>query len=223
MLTSMLQPHSLRSWDGLAAPAPWSLRVDLGSVGRCPDQPDLTIVSGDGSGSVAAPGGADPIGNRYQEASIAFGMLRRCRCGGCMASIAHFDTPAGDVAPGKLADREFQKEFKAGLRDPPDGMGVSLIGPSLAKAEQIARDHPQHRTRLVVLTDWALFDSFDYVERLKAFPGRVLAVGLGRMPPPELNSESVAMLQVTHGDAPGTVARALFKELVRDRPGAAKS
>jgi len=220
MLRATLQPHSIRAWEGLRDPSPWKLRVDLGPVGRCADTPDLTLLAFDGSGSIAASGGKDPVGNRYEEARIPLERLRRCRCGACLAGLVHFDYPAGYIAPGTLADREFQRTLQAGLRDPLDGMGVSLIGPSLTKATELAAAHPDHAARLVVFSDWELFDSFDYTARLLRFPGEVLAVGLGCTPPLSLKSESVTTLRIDHGDPPGATARALFGALVSNRPGA---
>jgi hypothetical protein len=220
MLSSVLQPHSLRAWEDSGARTGWRLRVDLGSVGRCPDRPDLIIHISDGSGSITAPGGKDPIGNRWEEAQIAFDRLKRCRCGRCLGGVVHFDTPAGGIEPGPLGDRAFQRKLRTALRDPVDGFGVSLIGPSLLKAEQIAHAHTGHSARLVILTDWELFDTFDYIDRIRKFPGSVLAVGLGATPPSALETETVTSLRIDHADPPGTVARAVFGALISNRVGA---
>jgi len=220
VLTATLQPSRLNTWTGLIPPKEQRLNVQLGWSGRCPKEPDLTIVLFDDSGSVSAPGGGDPIGNRYAEASLAFWKLNNCDCGTCLAAIRHFDTPTGDVGPGPLGRRWFQSFLKGGLQHPEGAAGISLLGPSLEAAEEIASNHPNHTPHLVVFSDWDLFDPPGYLERLEAFPGEVFAVGLGTAPPKALESDHVRVLTVQSTDPPGVVARALFGALVSSRPGA---
>ncbi len=84
-------------------------RLQLGWPGFCPRQPRLVLPIFDDSGSVSLPGGGDPVGNRYQEAQLAFEVLQQwCACGKCLAAVLHFDTPHGDVNPGKLRSSTLQ-------------------------------------------------------------------------------------------------------------------
>ena len=193
--------------------------IELGWPGFCPRQPRLVLPIFDDSGSISLPGGGDPVGNRYQEAQLAFEALQEwCSCGKCLAGVLHFDTPQGDVDPGKLRSRAFQQHLKRGLRVPRFAAGSSVLGPSLTRAEEIAASFPKHEVRLVVLTDWQLFDTDNALDRLHSFPGTVLAIGLNADPPSEADDDIVG-LRIGHGHPPGAVARALFGELTVGRRG----
>ena len=196
-------------------------KMRLGHAGRCPAVPTLTIILFDDSGSVAMPGGTDPIGNRYAETRAAFKALQVCDCMKCSAAIRHFDTPHADAGPSRLGQRRSQAQLANALCIPASAEGSSLITNALAEAERIASQHPHHASRLVVFTDWDLFDPPGYIERLIDFPGTVLAVGVGANVPSELKGANVTALRVDYSDKPGAVARAVFRELVSDRPGSA--
>ena len=194
--------------------------IDLGWPGFCPRQPRLVLPIFDDSGSVSLPGGGDPVGNRYEEAQLAFTALQEwCTCGKCLGGVLHFDTPRGDVAPGKLRSPTFQLHLARGLRIPRFAAGSSILGPSLTRAEEIAMSFPKHEVRLVVLTDWQLFDTDNVLNQLRSFPGTVLAIGLNTNPPIAADDDSIVGLRVGHDDPPGAVARALFGELTVGRRG----
>jgi hypothetical protein len=194
--------------------------IELGWPGFCPRQPRLVLPIFDDSGSVSLPGGGDPVGNRYQEAQLAFEALQEwCTCGKCLGGVLHFDTPRGDVDPGKLRSPTFQQHLTRGLRVPRFAAGSSVLGPSLTRAEEIAASFPKHEVRLVVLTDWQLFDTDNVLDRLRSFPGAVLAIGLNMDPPIAADGENIVGLRVGHDDPPGAVAHALFCELTVGRRG----
>ena len=194
--------------------------IELGWPGFCPRQPRLMLPVFDDSGSVSLPGGGDPVGNRYEEAQLAFEALQGwCTCGKCLGGVLHFDTPRGDVAPGKLRSPTFQQHLARGLRVTRFATGSSILGPSLSRAEEIAAGFPKHEVRLVVLTDWQLFDTDNVFDRLRRFPGAVLAIGLNTDPPIAADDDEIVGLRVGHDDPPGAVARALFGELTVGRRG----
>ena len=194
--------------------------IDLGWPGFCPRQPRLVLPIFDDSGSVSLPGGGDPVGNRYEEAQLAFEALQEwCTCGKCLGGVLHFDTPRGDVDPGKLRSATFQQHLTRGLRVPRFAAGSSILGPSLTRAEEVAASFPKHEVRLVVLTDWQLFDTDNVLDRLRSFPGAVLAIGLNTDPPIAADDDNIVGLRVGHDDPPGAVARALFGELTVGRRG----
>ena len=194
--------------------------IELGWPGFCPRQPRLVLPIFDDSGSVSLPGGGDPVGNRYEETQLAFEALQEwCSCGKCLAGVLHFDTPRGDIDPGKLGSHRFQEQLKRDLRIPRGAAGSSFLGPSLTRAEEIAARFPKHEVRLVVLTDWQLFDPDNILERLRSFAGTVLAIGLNADPPGAADDNNIVGVRVGHDDPPGAVARALFGELTVGRRG----
>lgn len=194
--------------------------IELGWPGFCPRQPRLVLPTFDDSGSVSLPGGGDPVGNRYEEVQLAFEALQEwCSCGKCLAGVLHFDTPRGDVDPGKLRSPTFQQQLTRGLRVPRFAAGSSVLGPSLTRAEELAASFPKHEVRLVVLTDWQLFDTDNVLERLRQFPGAVLAIGLNTNPPVAAGDDTIVGLRIGHDDPPGAVARAMFGELTVGRRG----
>lgn len=219
-----LAPHLQPSGLVGEIPRPRKLKkketIELGWPGFCPRQPRLVLPIFDDSGSVSLPGGGDPVGNRYEEARLAFEALQKwCSCGKCLAGVLHFDTPRGDVHPGKLHSRAFQQQLRRGLRIPRFAGGSSILGPSLTRAEGVAARFPNHEVRLVVLTDWQLFDTDNHLERLGNFPGAVLVIGLNASPPAPVDGDNIVGLRVGHDDPPGAVARALFGELTVGRRG----
>jgi hypothetical protein len=194
--------------------------IHLGWPGFCPRQPRLVLPIFDDSGSVSLPGGGDPVGNRYEETQLAFEALQEwCSCGKCLGGVLHFDTPRGEVDPGKLRSPTFQLHLRSGLRVPRFAAGSSVLGPSLTRAEEMAASFPKHEVRIVVLTDWQLFDTENVFDRLRSFPGRVLAIGLNTNPPIPADDDNIVGLRVGHDDPPGAVARALFGELTVGRRG----
>lgn len=196
------------------------LSFGLGRAGICSLHPSLTTLIFDDSGSVTASGGTDPIGNRYGEAKAAFAdLVGRCICRKCLGAVVHFDTPKGDVSPGLIDSKLFQRQLERTLQPPLGGAGSSFLLPALEKAEQFAALRPKHQARLVIFTDWALFDCdlSGLYDRLANFPGSVLAVALAGEAP-DLGP-TVRRLEIRHTDASGTVARVIFNELTRGRRG----
>lgn len=218
-LTPHLQPSALVGEMPRQVKQRRNEPIELGWPGFCPRQPRLVLPIFDDSGSVSLPGGGDPVGNRYQEAQRAFEALREwCSCGKCLGGVLHFDTPRGDVDPGRLRSTSFQGQLARGLRIPRGAAGSSVLGPSLTRAEDIAAHFPKHEVRLVVLTDWQLFDTDNVLERLHNFPGTVLTMGLNANPPTGIDDDIVG-IRIGHEDPPGAVARAMFVELTVGRRG----
>jgi hypothetical protein len=192
--------------------------IRVGRPGRCPDEPVLLIELFDNSGSVV--GGNDPIGQRYLEAWTAISRVgARCRCGKDLVATLHFDTPtSGDLDPTPIT-KQHLAHVRRSLAVPPDGAGISCLGPSLTAARRIADAHPSHHVVLVALTDFLLFD--DFLDQFIAFPGDVHAVVLSAQPPPRLvDAQTVTVTRVDYGSRPGAVARAVFTALTHTRPNA---
>jgi len=192
--------------------------IKVGRPGRCPEQPVLLIALYDNSASVT--GGNDPIGQRFLEASVAIARVgARCRCGQDLVATLHFDTPTSLDLPPTPITKPHQKEIVHSLAVPPDGAGVSLLGPSLAAARSIVSRHANHRAVLVVLSDFELFD--DHLVEMISFPGDVHAVVMRATPPAALADSTTATVTcVDYASRPGTVARALFTGLTTGRIGA---
>jgi hypothetical protein len=183
--------------------------------------PTLLIAVFDNSGSVMGPQGTDALSNRYAEVEHAFSVVARRGSPRELGAIIHFDTPSsGEVAPTPLT-RQGLVRLRAGLHPPTDGAGTSDLGPSLARATELAKRHPEHETTLVVLSDFFLTDSDPgtVLSDLAAFSGTVHAVVLGGRPTAGLLSKDITTTVVTHESRPGVVARALFAGLVAHRPG----
>lgn len=195
-------------------------RVQLGDPGSCPVHGTLLIMVFDNSASLSGPAGADPISNRYAEASHAIRTIsKRCTCGNELVAVLHFDSPtAADVVPTTLGRRGGQIVEK-GLHAPPDGAGSSVLLPSLELAHRTAADNSDHDATLVVFSDFDLLDSNPAVSlsRLNEFPGDVHAVVLGRKIPDGLLHPRIKITHVAPGDLPGAVARALFDSLITSR------
>ncbi len=194
-------------------------QITVGKPGRCPEKPVLLIELFDNSGSVL--GGNDPVGQRFLEAFIAISRVgAKCQCGKDLTVTLHFDTPtSGDLEPTSIT-KVNQEKISRSLAIPPDGRGVSLLGPSLIAAQRLAEQYRRtHNVVLVVLSDFLLFD--DFLSELIAFPGDVEAVVLQATPPQELiDAPTVTVTHVNYGSRPGIVARAIFTALTRTRPQA---
>jgi hypothetical protein len=193
---------------------------DLGDPGRPPEYPTLLIVIADDSGSVIAPAGTDPLSNRYEEARRAFKVVARHGRTHELGAVIHFDTPtSSDVLAAELTRRGL-RQLTTGLRVPPDAAGASVLGPSLHEAVRLARAYPEHRTSLLVLSDFQLFDPDlgAVLAELAAFPGDIHAVVLGALLPEGLLDQRVHITQIGYDDQPGAVARAVFVSLTIHRP-----
>lgn len=223
---SGLQPSRIAAGAVLGHPSPARSesrhRLFVGDPGHCPGHPNLTIAIFDDSGSVIAPAGSDPVSNRYAEAGAAFAALaRRCRCGRCLAAVLHFDL-VGGAGPLPLK-RRVPHALQQALAIPPGAAGTSLLGPSLGAAARMVDRTPSVRgLALVVFSDFQLFD--EDLERvlsdLASFPGEVHAVVLGSGSGTPGLDPRITVTQLTSGDAPGALGRALMRSLARDRRGA---
>lgn len=193
----------------------------LGRPGRPATMSTLLISIFDNSGSVTWPTGTDPLSNRFAEVDHAFSLVARRGTDHELGMVLHFDTPtSGDIGPLPIT-RTGMRELRRGLRVPPDGAGRSLLRPSLRRATEVASRYPGHQVTLVVLSDFQLFDKDvpAVLAELAAFPGNVHAVVLGTLPDAHIPTGSVAVTRVGSHDAPGAVAKVLFADLTRYRPG----
>lgn len=197
--------------------------VRLGPAGKCPEEPDkpiLVIFDPDHSGSVVSGGGADPVGNRFREMRLAIETVaKRCKCGRELAAMLNFDSPnSGDVAPTPL--RGGMASLERGLTIPRDAGGCSLLGPSLARAQAMADQHPDHHVVLIVLSDFQLFDSnvAEVLSDFANFPGQAHAVVLRASPPQVLlDDPRVIVTPMKPTDPPGALAKAIFGTLTAAR------
>lgn len=193
----------------------------LGRTGRPSTVPTLLIVIFDNSGSVTRPTGTDPLSNRFKEVDRAFSLVARRGAEHELAMVMQFDTPSsGDVGPVPIT-RSGIEQLRRGLRVPPDGAGSSVLGPSLRRATDMARQYPDHRATLVVLSDFQLLDTNPsaVLAELAAFPGAVHAVVLGKLPDTYVPTRGNAVTYVGPHDPPGAVAKAVFASLTRHRQG----
>jgi len=163
--------------------------------------------------SGTAPGGNDPIGNRFVEALLAIeAVAKRCRCRRELVSVIHFDVPtAADLAPTPL--RAHRGQIGRALQLPRNARGNSLLRPSLKEAHRIAEQLPSHRHVLCVLSDFQLFDDKldELLDEFAAFPGDVHAVVLRADPPAQLVDDvRVTVTPIGYDDPPGALARAVF-------------
>ena len=214
MITShILSPSLLGTVQGAHTPA----SIQLGDVGKCPGRPTLVIGIVDDSGSVTAPGGVDPISNRYAELGLAIhAVAQRCRCKQELAAILHFDSPAGDTEAVPLT-RDGLSKLEGGLAVPPSARGISDLLPAITKATEMAVAHPGHQAVAVVFSDFRLTDERADApfEALATFPGTVYGCVLGGSedPLPGIDKQ----LAVDAASPPGATARALLTALTHHR------
>jgi hypothetical protein len=184
--------------------------------------PTLNLFAFDDSGSLSGPIGNDPLSNRYGESRRALEVVaRHCACRECLGAIIHFDTPTmGCVEPTPFT-RAGRRQLATGLRLPQDAAGASLLGASLAKAESLAAQYPDHSLTLTVLTDWELFDNNvpELFSRIASFPGTVRAVGLRNPPPAELLDPAIQTVTITPNSPRGSLARTVYDSMTLHRQG----
>lgn len=215
MITSHVLPSSLL---GAVADHAGQTTIKLGGVGKCPDQATLVIGIVDDSGSVTAPGGTDPISNRYTELGMAIhAVARKCRCKQELAAIVHFDSPAGDTRALPLT-KQGMAELERGLRVPLLARGTSDMLPSILKATEMALAHPDHQAVAIVFSDFRLTDERPAApfEALSNFPGTVYGCVLGGGDFDQLPGVD-HLLAVDAASPPGAIARALLAALTHHR------
>ncbi|WP_315070691.1 hypothetical protein [uncultured Microbacterium sp.] len=196
--------------------------VELGWPGLEPKRPCVDVFDFDSSGSVTAPVGNDPVGNRFEEARRAIRLVAQWTLTDrSKVAVVHFDHPRGasDVIP--LNDRHLLRRLDSSLRNP-RGPGISDLMPSLGAMERIAAAHPGHDVRGTIFSDFALSDTRpeEVFARLGAFPGRIHAVVLGGNVPPDLMQDNVTITTLSPDDAPGSFAAALMRSMTATRRSA---
>jgi hypothetical protein len=220
LLPSGFQRATLLSVPRVQASAAGSYK--LGDSGLNPKRPTVNIVGFDDSGSVIATGGADPLGNRFNEARHAIDAVARVANRRTLVGVLHFDQPClGNVPPTSVADRHGLSTIRGALAVPRDARGASDLGPLMKKAKRIADQFGDHDVFLTLFTDFEITDAdpgkvFDQIIQ---FPGIVHAVSLNRPAPLDLRSPNIIITEVMYGDAPGSVAAALHASLTATRPG----
>jgi hypothetical protein len=174
----------------------------------------------DGSGSVTAHHGNDPLGRRFEEIGLAMervGRTWRRHLRGAKqptASVHHFSPGPCDVAATPLTARG-RAVLDRGLVVPPGGTH-SMLGPSLSAAEALAVARPEASTVVVACSDFQLFDTDvdDVLDRFASFPGVPVAIGLGAPVPDRLvNDHRVLVAAVQWDSPPGVVAVAVAEAI----------
>jgi len=216
----LASPAVMGSRRALGREVPWPpAGFRLEPPPPCRHEPSLTTFIPDGSGSVTAHNGNDPIGRRFDEARLALSRLARtCRCGQELAAVVHFDPGSCDRGPVALS-RTGLRLLDEALVVPPGGTS-SLLGPALDVADRLGRRHPRHVHTCLVMSDFLLFDA-DLVGTLGRFAGlgqHAHAVVLGTDPPEQLATDPrVVTTAVRWDSAPGTVAQSLLGALAAAR------
>lgn len=202
-------------------PTTGSGTVVLPAIRKCAHVRTLTMVLVDRSGSVTAH--SDPtkaLSNVLGEGRAALAHLGTCRCANELVAIAFFDPGQYDTGPQPLTRRGWTR-LRHAVDNPPDFTGSDL-GPSLAVAEDLADQHPDHELSLIVVSDFELFDPDveDVLDRFVRWPGRRHAVVLHSPVPDRLKDQTLA--EVTHvvwDTTPGAIAQALIRTLTTGRMG----
>ncbi|KXP06894.1 VWA domain-containing protein [Tsukamurella tyrosinosolvens] len=219
----MIGRSQLRLPEVLGQPQPYQKplppsAIPLGPVGTCSGIPTLTILITDDSGSIALPGGADPISGRYRETGEAVRALSEaCTCEQELFAVVHFDTPAGDAGPVALSTESIDLVLDA-LKIPPGATGSSSVMPALQRALHLGGQHPDHALSLVLMTDFELTDADPgaVMETLTALPGSLVAIALGDES--GVNTDT-RYWGVSFTDPPGSVGRAVMSALTIHRVG----
>ena len=222
-MTPYIQPSGLLPGGVLPLRTERTIRepyVELGWPGLDPKRPCLDILIFDDSGSIMAPHGADPVGNRFEEARRAIKLVASWATSDrSKIAILHFDHPHGSSGVVALNDRQLGKKLDASLQSP-GGIGISDLGPSQAEVERLAAAHPDHDLRLTQFTDYELsdVDPAAMLSRVTSFPGHVHAVVLGGVTPPDLEAaDNVTVTPLSPGDPPGAFAAAIHRSLTSTR------
>ncbi|ODT11046.1 MAG: hypothetical protein ABS61_05550 [Microbacterium sp. SCN 70-18] len=196
--------------------------VELGWPGLEPKKPCLDVFIFDSSGSVTAPLGNDPVGNRFAEAKAAIRLVAQWSfTDRSKVAILHFDHPRGASGVVSLNDRHLTSKLGPVLGNP-GGAGTSDVLPAVMELERLAAVYPDHDVRATIFSDFELTDPHpeEIFTRLGSFPGRIHAVVLGGHVPPDLFQDTITVTMLTPADAPGTFAAALLRSMTATRRGA---
>jgi len=186
----------------------------------------LDVFCFDSSGSVVAPLGNDPVGNRFGEAKAAIRLVAQWTYSNrSKVAVIHFDHPVGASEVVSLNDRRLPRKLGPSLGNP-GGSGTSDLLPSLIEIEQLASAHPDHDVRATIFSDFELTDDRpdEVFARLARFPGTVHAVVLGGNVPPDLvEADNVTVTTLCSDDAPGAFAATVLRSLTATRRAARHS
>ncbi|WP_375384004.1 vWA domain-containing protein [uncultured Microbacterium sp.] len=224
-MTLFIQPSGvlpggvIQTRDFPAHREPW---VELGWPGLEPKRPCLDVFIFDSSGSVIAPQGTDPVGNRFAEAARAIRLTANWSfTDRSKVAVLHFDDPVGASGVVALNDRHLMRRLERSLQNP-RGSGISDLRPSLLAMERLAAAHSDHDVRATIFSDFELTDDnvSELFSQLLAFPGLVHAVILGGQVPPDLiDAENVTITPLNPDDPPGAFAAAIHRSLTATRRG----
>lgn len=196
--------------------------VELGWPGLEPARPCLDIIVFDSSGSVIAPVGNDPVGNRFEEARRAIRLVSHWTVSDrSKVAVVHLDHPQGASGVVALNNRNLSRIVGPSLQNP-GGAGTSDLLPSVVEMERLAATYPDHDVRTTIFSDFELTDARpeEVFARLSSFPGLIHAVVLGGDVPPDLLQDNIIVTPLAPEDAPGTLAAAILRSLVTTRRSA---
>lgn len=224
-MSLLLQPSGvLREADRSAKHRPGT-RVEMGRPGRDPLVETLDILIFDDSMSLSGLNGNDPIGSRYTEARSAVKSIARASHSPLhQIAVIHFDYPSIEaLPPTAINSRGGLGLVLEALATPPDGIGTSILAPSMMAANNIARRSDAEVLRCTTFSDFELMDQqpMQPREELAKFPGQVHAVVMNAVPPQWLEvSRNATITRVGSDDPPGLLAATLMHSLTANRPGA---
>lgn len=198
--------------------------VELGWPGIESKTPSLDLILFDDSGSVSAPQGSDPIGNRFNEAWKAIRLVADwTHTSRAKVAVLHFDHPVGASPVLSLNDRRLEQRLRPFLALARGGVGTSDLLPSMEAAETLASEHSDHDVRLTVFSDFQLtdLDPRAPLAALEAFPGSVHAVVLGGDSPLDLKgAPNISVTPLRASDPSGSFAAAVHRSLTATRRAA---
>lgn len=222
-MTPFIQPSGLLPGGVLPLRSERSVReayIELGWPGFDPKRPCLDILVFDDSASITAEQGADPVGNRFEEAKRAIKLVGSWATSDrSKLAVLHFDHPDGASGVVALNDPHLNSKISPHLA-PAGGHGTSDLAPSLNEVYRLAVAHPDHDIRVTFFTDCEFTDTdpASVISRLVAFPGRVHVVALGGYAPLDLeDADNVTVTPLSPGDPPGAFAVAIHRSLTATR------